>query len=492
MRDREREMAEEMRLHLEHRVDQKVAAGMSPADARTAALREFGNVESMKLQARRQRRTWRLVTALRDVKFGLRLLRRSPGFAVTAVVTLALGVGANVAVFSVLRGVLLEKPAYPDPDQVVHVWRYVERMVNHPLTADDLALIRATTTAMPLLAASMQRMATLRGEAPPERAYVARVQLDFFPAYGVAAASGRWFGAGDFAPDARPVAISDALWRRQFAAGGDVLGKVIHLDDTAFTVVGVMPSGFVTDPASSIEAKAWTPMLLAPDERLLGRTVARLRADMTAADAAAQLSAILPPQNVEFFDGKINRHLGVRVVPVGTQEAEAARPGVLLLQGAALLLLVIMCANLGNVLLAHATERRRELGVRAALGAGRSRLIGQLLTEAAVIAAIGGSLAVGLAASVVPALQALAGNLLPRSAAIAVNLPELFVALGVSWATALAFAGIPAWLISRAVPLDAFRGTTTNSNTAGAAAFRASLISVQVLLALVALVGSGL
>jgi ABC-type antimicrobial peptide transport system permease subunit len=155
-------------------------------------------------------------------------------------------------------------------------------------------------------------------------------------------------------------------------------------------------------------------------------------------------------------------------------------------------LLVIMCANLGNVLLAHATERRRELGVRAALGAGRSRLIGQLLTEAAVIAAIGGSLAVGLAASVVPALQALAGNLLPRSAAIAVNLPELFVALGVSWATALAFAGIPAWLISRAVPLDAFRGTTTNSNTAGAAAFRASLISVQVLLALVALVGSGL
>ena len=164
-RDRDREMAEEMRAHLEHRIAQKMAAGRSAEDARAEAHREFGNVEALKLIAREQRSTWRLSTIGRDIRFGLRLLRRSPGYALTAILTLTLGVGVNVSTFSVVRGVLLERPPYPDAERVVDVVRNVDRMRGHSLSVDDLSLIRAQSATVETLAASLQETATARGEA---------------------------------------------------------------------------------------------------------------------------------------------------------------------------------------------------------------------------------------------------------------------------------------------------------------------------------------
>ena len=196
-RDREREMAEEMRAHLEHRIAQKIAAGMLETEARAAAAREFGNIEKWKLTAREQRRTWQLATLIRDIRFGLRVLRRSPAFALTAILTLTLGVGANVAVFSVVRGVLLEEPPFPDAGRVVSISRNVERLRGHQLSADDLALIRTRATVVEPIAGSIEEQATVRGEADPERLIVERVEPEFFDVYRVAPVRGRALGPAD-------------------------------------------------------------------------------------------------------------------------------------------------------------------------------------------------------------------------------------------------------------------------------------------------------
>ena len=493
LRDREREMAEEMRAHLEHRVAQKMAAGMPEAEARAAAAREFGNIEVWKLSAREQRRTWRLATIARDIRFGLRVLRRSPAFALTAILTLTLGVGANVAVFSVVRGVLLESPPFPDAERVVSVMRNVERSRGHQLSPTDLEVIRTRSTAVAYVAGSLLEQVAARGDADPERVVAERVEPQFFDVYQVRPARGRALGHSDADPSARVVVISDALWGRQFGRREDVVGQTLYLGRDAFSVVGVMPPEFFTNPNATIDTDVWRLMTAGPSERVATlSTVARLRPETSIDDARAQLTALLPPVNVELFDGQVLKHLGVIVSPVGSSEAVALRPGLLLLQGVAAFLLLIMCANLANVFLAHASDRRREFGVRTALGAGRARLVCQLLTETAVIAVFGGAAACLVAYLTAPLVYALAQDLLPRTATIAVRFPELAAAFGLAFATALLFAGIPAWVVSRSDPLRADRGAGTSTASRGARAYRATLVSAQVLLALVVLVGSGL
>ncbi|HET9373168.1 MAG TPA: ABC transporter permease, partial [Vicinamibacterales bacterium] len=403
-----------------------------------------------------------------DVAFGFRLLRRSPGFAITAIVTLSLGVGVNVAMFSIVRAVLIEDLPYPDAGRVVTISQRVERVVQHDLSYDDLLAVRAGAPALAHLSGFVGPRVTVRGEGAPEHVAAHRVLPEYFDVFGVAPAVGRVFGAADFAAAPAIVVISESIWRSQFNARADVLGRTIRVDRVPLTVVGVMPASFDGHAGTQNATGVWMLWMPAPSDRApIVEAVARVAPGQTIEIAHAQIAAAMKPRQPEFLElaeGQRFRFEGMSVVPVGAVEADRVRPGVILLQALAGFLLLMTCANLANVFLAHGASRRRELGVRVALGVGRARLVGQLLTEAAVIAAIGGALGALVAAGIVPIAVALAGEILPRGPSIGVSAPELAVGLALAGITALVFAGVPAWLASGADPLAAMRGT---SHTAG-------------------------
>jgi putative ABC transport system permease protein len=421
-----------------------------------------------------------------NVTSGLRILRRSPGFATTAVLTLALGIGVNVAIFSCVRAVLIDDLPYADPSRLVSLWQTMPRVRPGNFSVDDFEAIRQGAPAFSSVSGGAWSQVTVRGTADPERVIANRVTREFFAVFGVAPLQGRVFGAADFAPDVHPVVISHGVWRSQFGGATDAVGQTIHIDRDPWIVVGVMPSTFTPSIAGN---GLWTPLAPAgarsPTVSLF--LSARLAPGVTLQTARAQLGAIMTPRQRER-----RGYDGTSVERLGESDANTVRPGLLLLQGVAGFLLLITCANLANVFLAHTTARRRELGMRAALGAGRWRLVRQLLTEAAAVATLGGAIGVGAAYLGVPALIATASSVLPRGTTVEVRAPELVVGLGLGWLTALVFAAIPAYLASKADPLDAIRGATQVTAGRAIRALRAGLITAQVVLAVVVLTGAGL
>ncbi len=495
MRDREREMAEEMRLHLEHRIEQKVSAGLSPDDARAAALREFGNVEAVKLTAREQRRSWRIATVARDIAFGLRVLRRHPGFATTAILTLALGVGANVAVFSVVRAVLLEELRFPDAGRVVSIALRYELMKQHDLTVEQMQAVDLGAPAIRTISGSTSTLMAIRGDADTERAYVEQVLPEFFEVFNVAPLLGRTLGAAEIVAEARAAVISDNLWRRQFNGRPDLAALRLRIGADTYDVVGVMPPHFYPNPSTYIDVDLWipAPAALRASRRQI-RTVARVAPEASIDDAETQVAGVINqrrPRDIEFSD-RVRRYLGASVAPLGADDIAAVKPGLVMLQGISAFLLVITCANLANVFLTHATTRRRELSVRAALGASRARLVGQLLTEATVIAAGGAILGLAIALVTTPMLTARAVNVLPHNVPVAIQTPELIIAAAAAALSVLFFAGIPALIAARAEPFADMRESGTGTATRGVRVFRAGLVTAQSLLAMAVLTGAAL
>lgn len=422
----------------------------------------------------------------RDVASGVRILFRSPGFATTSVLTLALGIGVNVAIFSAVRAVLIDDLPYADSSRLVSLWQTAPRMRPQNFSLEDLEAIRQGAPAFSSVGGQAWSSVTIRGAADPERAIANRVTPEFFAIFGVPPQRGRLFGAADFASDAHPVVISHGIWRSQFGGSPDVVGQTIHVDREPWTVVGVMPPTFTPSISGN---GLWMPLAPAGagSPRMSLSITARLAPGVTLLNARSQLSAVMTPRQREkgFYDGTSLERLG-------ESDARSVRPGLLLLEGVAGFLLLITCANLANVFLAHTAARRREFGMRAALGAGRWRLIRQLLTEAAVVATIGSAIGVGLAYAGLPALISTASSVLPRGTTVAVRAPELAIGLCLGWLTALAFAVIPAYLASRVDPLDSIRGATQVTAGRAIRAFRAGLVAAQVVLAVVVLTGAGL
>lgn len=492
-RTAEAEFDDEIESHLEHRIQEWRAAGLSPADARAAAQRQFGNVEHVKAAWRGMRRASRREELLRDVRGGVRVLARHPGFAVAATLTLALGVGANVAVFSAVRSVLLDEPPYPEADRLVEVTEVVERMVPHGLTLDWLDAVRQGTSALAGVAGRTTTTRTARGNGDAARVSVAQVTESFFPVFGVSPTIGRPLGPADFASDARPAVISASLWHSQFGGRPDVVGSTIRLDGGLWTVVGVMPDTFAGDRDG---VAVWVALRDTRPGSLVS-TFARLAPDATLDEAEAQVNAILQPRqrelgDIELVGGLRLRRLGARVEVLGTHEAGLAAPGLLLLQGVAAFLLLITCANLANMCLAHATARRREFALRAALGAGRGRLTRQVLTEAGLIAVAGGTIGLAAAAWVAPALISTDASILPHSIVVTVRWPDFAVGFGLAAVTTLLFALLPARLAASSNPLQTIRELPAARNGRRAGFIRGTIVAVQVVLALVVLAGAGL
>jgi predicted permease len=424
-----------------------------------------------------------------DVRFTARALRRAPGFAFTAILVVALGVGANTAAFSLADFVLLRPLPFAEPDRLVKLWLTTPGYTSEfsPANFRDWASMARSFTGM---GAYFNNAANLTGGQEPRRIETARVTPELMPLMGVPAVLGRVIApqAGD--PDSVAV-ISHGLWRSHFGGDRNVVGRTLRLDGTPYTVIGVMPP---TYRFPSREVDVWTPLRFTGDD-FQDRNdnyldvVARLRPGITLRQAGAEIDRIAALLQHQYPDE--NRDVGATAVLLKSQVAQSSRLLVLSLCGAALCILLLACANLASLLLARGLNRTRELAVRTALGAGRERLVRQLITESLGLSLIGGAIGVGIAAAGAPLLARLVPSSLPIDSVPSIDLRVLVFATVLIVLTGLAAGVAPALRGGKTGPLEALR----NDARAGGGRrqrMRSILVMIEVTASIILLVSSGL
>jgi putative ABC transport system permease protein len=442
----------------------------------------------------RARPTLRPPNMRQDLTFALRMLRKAPGFTIAAVLATALGVGANTAIFTVVKRVLLQPLPYPDPSRIVDVNEHARgrAMAVSPPNARDWRTGNVTLEAMAMYG---DQVLTLKEGAAPSRIGAAMVDEHFIPVMQVRPMAGRAFDAADMRPGARKVVIlAFDLWRAAFGGERAVVGRQITLEGEPYEVVGVMPAGF-DFPAGS---EAWVPLQLEPrafNDNQRGahylNAVGRLRPGVTAEQASADLDRIEQDLARRFPD-KIEGY-GVVAVPLLSSMVDAVRRPLMILFGAVGFVLLIACVNVSNLLLARATTRTGEIAVRSALGAGRGRLVRQLLAESVVLSIAGGLAGLLLASWGVRALMAIAPADLPRAANVQLDPAILAFTVALSIVAGLIFGIAPSIIASRPDLTVFLRDAGRDSQGGGRRhRLRAALVTAQVALALVLLAGAGL
>ena len=437
---------------------------------------------------------------VRDLRYAARLLVRAPGFAAAAIVTLALGIGANAAIFSVVNAVLLRPLPYADPSRLVVIGgRDVDNRAGNLgyLTFVDW---RARSHAFDELAVIRSWNPTLAGGEGPERIAGMRVSANFFRLLGVAPAFGRDFNADEDTPAGRRVVVlSDRLWRRRFHADPQTIGRSIDLNDGAYTVVGVMPASFPPLVSEHFyqAAELWAPVGYDPTLAFACRScqhlkaIGRVKRDMAIAAAERDLSDIQTALRRE-HPADYASESGVVAIPLTAELAGPVRTPLLVLMGAVVFVLAIACANVANLLLARLAARERDLALRAALGASAGRMIRQLLIESALIAACGAALGVAAAAAIVPLLGQLTPVAIPRLAEARIDASVLAFATAATLATTIGFGLLPAIRASRFRSLASLAAGARLTSGASTAAARRLLIGADIAIAVVLLAGAGL
>ena len=448
------DVADELEFHIEMIAARHIANGVPPDIARVQARREFGDIERARqlcegIGAERERRhEWRelLDSVGNDVRFALRTLGRSPGFTAAIVLTLSLGIGASTAIFSIVRGVLLRPLPYADPERLVRIWEVSPRGNDHNVASvGNYVSWREQAKSFAVMGTHMAPYgASFVGDGEPARITVTDVTPSVFQVLGARAAIGRLLVPEDQTGDGRVIVLSYRFWSERFGQAPDVVGHRLKIGDVPHTVVGVMPADFEF-PAAGVDV--WRPVtthMMDSNERRSHNwfVVARLAPGTTLDRASAEMRTIagaLTREYPEYMTG-----YGTNVVSMRDDIVATVRPLLLILLAGATLLLLVACANIANLLLARAVSRRREIAVREALGAGRARLVRQLLTESIVVALVGGLLGTGAAAVLTRGLLALAPSDLPRLSAVRVDGGVLAYALATSIASGLLFGLVPA------------------------------------------------
>lgn len=439
-------------------------------------------------------------TLLQDLLYGFRIMLKHPGFTAVAVLTLALGIGANTAIFSVVNGVLLRPLPFSEPEQLVQIWERSPRQSadEMPASPPNFADWQARNKSFEYMAAYNWGSFALTGEGPPEQVQGVMVSPSFFQLLGVRPVPGRSFSAAEDQPGANRVAvISHGLWQRRFGASPALLGQNISINGEKYTVVGVAPPGFQFPPAQFTSTPdLWVPLDLELQTAKRGAhflsVIGRLKPNVSIGQAQSELTGIARQIQQEYPTAE--QGFEVNLVPLHEQLVGRIKPALLILLGAVCLVLLIACANMANLLLARAVSRRKEIALRAALGASRGRLIRQLLTESLQLSLIGGVLGIALSVLGVRLLLSLNPEGIPRVAEISLDGRVLLWTLLVSLATGVFFGLVPAFQASKTDLNNSLNDGSRGSvgGAGGRKGLQVWLVVSEVALALVLLIGSGL
>jgi putative ABC transport system permease protein len=495
------ERARELQAYLEIETDENITRGMSPEEARYAAHRKLGNLTLIREEIYRMNSLGWLETLWQDVRYSARILARNPGFTAVATITLALGIGANTAIFSVVNAVLLRALPYKDPGRLVWITDFIPRQNNALVFDSDYFAWVKQNQVFEGMAAYGTVDLTLTGVGDTERLEGARVTVGSFSVLGVAPTLGRTFLAEEDLPGGPQVCVlSHELWQRRFGADASIVGKAIALNGKPYTVLGVMPATF--EFAENFKPALYVPFDLretvgvAPGEmHMCVSVIARLKPGITIQGAESNLALINRGLEASYKGGYAKMMAGARAQVISLQAHLVAnvRLALLVLLGAVGFVLLIACANVANLQLARAVRQQKEIAIRTALGAGRWRLARQLLTESLLLAALGGAAGVGLAAWGVSVLRTLGPAKIPRLADIHVDYRVLLFTALVAIVTGILFGLVSVFTATKTHPSESLKeGGLRLAFGLGRQRTRGALVVLQLALALVLLTGAGL
>src|SRR5262245_13530187 len=487
-----REIDDELQFHIDMHVEENIRRGMSPDEASRDAERRFGNRTRINERGYDLRGGRLIETFWQDICYGARMLVKNPFFTLVAVLTLALGIGANTAIFSVVNGVLLRPLPYVDPDRLVIVWGYHPEIGREEASLPDFADWREQSRSFEHMAASAVRSYNITSKEEPERLIGAAVTADFFTALRIQPIIGRSFLPEEDRRGAqRVVVLSKRLWQRRFASNPDVLGRSITLNGLDYTVVGIAPDHLQLPDRSEL----WVPLAMDPVQA--GRrsdfllVVARLRPGVHLDQAQLEMNGITARLEQQYPQS--NAGWRTNLVPLHEQIVGNIRTSLLVLLVAVGFVLLIACGNVANLLLARAGVREREIAIRAAIGAGRGRIVRQLLTESILMSLLGGVVGILLAIWGINTLETLGPRDIPRLSEIGLDGRVLGFTVLLSLATGMLFGLAPALQISRLDLNEALReGGRSGGASGGRHRLRRVLVVTEVALSLILLIGAAL